>query len=178
MRNVMIDLETMSLSKTAAIISIGAVEFDLEEETLGKEFYQNVELSSCIKLGLTREIDTLNWWAKPENKEARDSLTKNAMDIEIAIPMFLEYCAGDIIPWSNGATFDIVILEHAIKTCRHKVPWKYYNESCMRTFKRLYPSVIVAKEGLKHNALSDAKNQARLLMRILNSLKLSQETTR
>lgn len=171
-KNVMIDLETMSVEKNAAILSIGAVEFDIEMKTLGQEFEQNITLSSCVWLGMHRSAATLNWWAMDENKTARDALTKDAVSIELAIARFCQWAAPEIIPWSNGATFDIVILENAIKLCNRIVPWKFYNESCYRTFKRLYPEIVVARQGIRHNALHDAKHQARHLLAILSELHL------
>lgn len=174
-KNVMIDLETMSTAKTAAILSIGAVEFEIEGEVVLSEFLQNVELSSCIHLGMHTMQDTLDWWAKDSQKEARDSLTKDAVEIDKALVKFLDWIADaeGIIPWANGATFDLPIFENAFKLCRRPIPWKFYNESCYRTLKRLYPGVLVARTGMKHNALDDARYQAQHLMRILNSLKLS-----
>ena len=174
LKNVMIDLETMSVAKNAAIISIGAVEFDIEKKTLGEEFSQNITLSSCVWLGMDRSAATLNWWAMDENKAARDALTKDAISIELAIARFCQWAAPEIIPWSNGATFDIVILENAIKLCNRIVPWKYYNESCYRTFKRLYPEIVIPRQGIKHNALHDAKHQARHLLAILGELRLAE----
>lgn len=174
-KNCMIDLETMSTAKTAAILSIGAVEFEVEGEIILSEFCQNVELSSCIHLGMHAMQDTLDWWSKDSQKEARDSLTKDAIAIDAALVKFLDWIgdAEGIIPWANGATFDLPILENAFKVCRRPIPWKYYNESCYRTMKRLYPGVLVSREGMKHNALDDARYQAKHLMRIVNCLKLS-----
>lgn len=170
----MIDLETMSIEPNACILSIGAVEFDIEEEKLLGEFYQNVTLSSCAKLGMHKSQSTLDWWAKDENKEARDSLTSMALDIEVAIPLFLKWSGDEIIPWANGASFDFPILKNAIQVCGHRAPWKYNHESDYRTFKRLYPTVLrPTLTGVKHNALADAKFQASHLMRILKSLNLA-----
>jgi hypothetical protein len=174
LKNVMIDLETMSIEKNAAILSIGAVEFDIETKRLGEEFYQNITLSSCVWLGMHRSAATLNWWALDENKAARDTLTKDAVSIELATARFCQWCSGEIIPWSNGATFDIVILENAIKLCNRIVPWRFFNESCYRTFKRMYPEIVIPRQGIKHNALHDAKHQARHLLAILSELHLKE----
>lgn len=182
--NVMIDLETVSLDKTAAIVSIGAVMFDPTTKQLGPEFYQNVELSSCVEFGLHVSQATIDWWAKPENREARDKLTTDAVPLDVAIDRFIEWCGNgvladpEIIPWSNGAPFDIVILEHAIDTVGRTVPWKFYNESCYRTLKRLFPEIKVARISLKHDALEDAKHQATHCMEILNHIRLHPENLR
>lgn len=49
MRRIMLYLETMDTAPTAAIIAIGAVEFD--EHTLGREFYRVVDLQSSMDAG-------------------------------------------------------------------------------------------------------------------------------
>lgn len=173
--NVMIDLETMSTEPTASILSIGAVKFDIEEEKITGTFYQNVELSSCLQLGMHRMQSTLDWWTQDNHKEARDALTKEAVPIWEACNRFVAWSGDDIIPWSNGATFDIPILKHALHLCRLKEPWHFRNESCFRTLKRLFPTVLVASVGMKHNALDDATYQATRLMRILKCLKLAED---
>lgn len=179
MNNVMIDLETMSIEPTAAILSIGAVSFDIEERAVTGKFYQNVTLSSCVLLGLHRSQSTLEWWSKDENKTARDQLTKDAIDIKDALVRFIAWCGDDVIPWSNGAVFDIPIIKHAMHSCTLREPWKFYNESCYRTLKRLYPQVLPpSRSGLiKHNALDDAIFQATHLMSILAAIKVSEEVT-
>jgi DNA polymerase III epsilon subunit-like protein len=176
MLNIMIDLETMSTEVNAAILSIGAVEMNFETKELGREFYVNVVLSSCLKLGMHRSQSTLEWWSKDENKAARDMLTKDAVSIESAVSSFNAWCAelaepDNLAPWSNGAGFDIPILANAIRICGKQVPWKFYNESCFRTLKRLFYSVRVPRANtMKHHALEDAKNQARHLLAIMSLL--------
>jgi len=49
MLDVMLDLETMGNGSSAAIIAIGAVEFDMVEGTLGNEFYSVVDLDSSVQ---------------------------------------------------------------------------------------------------------------------------------
>jgi hypothetical protein len=175
MKNIMIDLETMSTEPNAAILSIGAVEMNFETRELGEEFYQNVVLSSCLRMGMHRSQSTLDWWAKDENKAARDSLAKDAVHIDLALQAFISWCnllakPEELVPWSNGAGFDIPIIESAIKTCGKQIPWPFYNQSCFRTLKRLFFSVQVPRQGMKHNALDDAKHQARHLLAITESM--------
>jgi exodeoxyribonuclease VIII len=175
----MIDLETVSVKDNAAIISIGAVEFDIEEQRLLEEYYQNVELSSCLRLGLNREQGSIDWWAKDENKAARNELTRDAIHIRDALIKFTNWCGDEnnVAPWSNGATFDLVIMKQAYIACSMRHPWKHFNESCYRTFKRMYPKVTRPTQTMKHHALEDAKYQARHLMTILNAITMKEETT-
>lgn len=172
MKNVMIDLETMSLKPDAAILSIGAVVFDTFTGQIVAEFEQNVQLSSCKELGLRVDESTEAWWAKQE-RDLRDALTRDAIPINAALARLRYWILdgvidhNEIIPWSNGAGFDIPILENAFAACGIAAPWMFYNISCYRTLKRLYRSIRIEFEGTKHNALHDARHQARHLMEVL-----------
>lgn len=178
MKNVMIDIETMSTEPDAAILSIGACVFDVDEYKITTEFYQNIDLTSCVHLGLRTETKTYEWWSKDENKQAWESLKSNKVDIMVGMRRFAEWCRmlnEDVVPWSNPSTFDIVILENAFGECQIPKPWKFYNVSCYRTFRRLFPTILTPRVGmLKHNALYDARYQAMHLMNVLRSIKLEE----
>jgi len=49
--DVMLDLETMGRKSNSALVSIGAVEFNLETGETGKEFYEVIDLQSCLDVG-------------------------------------------------------------------------------------------------------------------------------
>jgi hypothetical protein len=182
MKNVMIDLETMSTKPNAAILSIGAVVMNLDCLLIEDQFYQNIELSSCVEAGLHESVATRDWWAKPENREARDTLTKNAVSLRYGLEAFqnwvfkdssddcYEWHVNSIRPWGNGASFDLVILESAYEAVGFQAPWKFYNHMCFRTMKNQYPLVPKPpRSGLKHNALDDAVTQAHHLFAILRA---------
>lgn len=178
MKNVMIDIETMSIRHDAAILSIGACVFDVDECKITDEFYQNIDLTSCIQLGLKTDRSTFAWWSKQENKQAWDSLKKNTTSIQRAISGFNEWCISlkeEVAPWSNPSTFDIVILQNAFNECYTAYPWKFYNISCYRTLRRLFPSILTPRVGmLRHNALYDARYQAMHIMNVLRALKIEE----
>lgn len=177
MKNVMIDLETMSTEPTAAIVSIGAVSFDVESETILDKFYQNVSLESCIYRGMHRSQSTMDWWDRPELKQAKEAIQKDTVDISTALVMFSDWCGphDELIPWGNPSTFDIVILENGYKACDFKKPWHFYNISCYRTLRRLFPTVMTprAASAVRHHALDDAEYQARHVMRVLRAIKMA-----
>lgn len=172
MKNIMIDLETMSLKPNAAIISIGAVAFEPMTRSIIAEFKQNVTLGSCAEFGLHISDDTQAWWAK-QDRDLRDALTVDAVPLPEALTKLKAFVLdglmdkGDVIPWSNGAGFDIPILEHAYHACGMTVPWLYFNISCYRTLKRIYKSIRIEFNGKKHDALDDARHQAVQLMEIM-----------
>lgn len=51
MQDVMLDLETMGTDANAAIIAIGAVEFDIQNGEIGERFYAVIDLESAVAGG-------------------------------------------------------------------------------------------------------------------------------
>jgi len=169
MTDVMLDLETMGRDHDAAIIAIGAVQFDLKEKTLGSEFYIVVDLASAMAAGGTISADTVLWWMQ-QSDEARAEFNRPGKVIDYALRMFSGWVAGlgpfDGI-WGNGATFDNVILRTAFNRLDIPAPWNFRQDRCFRTVKAISPPACLHSEGTEHKALDDAKWQARYLMEVL-----------
>ncbi len=168
MKHISIDLETMGVTPEAAIIAIGAVEFEFGEGMfyLGREFYVNVDLQSCIDAGLKVDASTVMWWLK-QSDEARAALISTAgpvIPLYNALNMlsaFFYGCTAELI-WARGQDFDIGILRTAYARMKLKHPWGYNNARDSRT---LYEAVgfdqsTVPPVGTAHNALDDAKWEA------------------
>ena len=134
MKNVMIDLETLDIICSARIISIGAVEFDLESKQLGREFFMLVDHTSQIRR--TTSEDTLKWW-DGQSEAAKKQLTGYILLSE-ALMEFRDWLPEDCIVWGNGSSFDIGILEHAYTEFSMLYPWKYNAIRDVRTINHLY----------------------------------------
>lgn len=175
MDNIMVDLETLDNGPTSAILSIGAVAFN--EIGPGDEFYTVVKVKSCTDVGLTLNADTVMWWMQ-QSDAARAAFNNNeAMHLREALRRFEQFitsATGDprkAKVWGNGATFDNVILANAYRASGLDRPWKYSNDRCYRTLKNLYPWVKGPASGaVKHNALEDARWQARHASSILAAM--------
>lgn len=181
--DVMVDLETLSTAPTAAILSIGAVAFELtgdgpirrispsgvELESRRYEFYANVMLDSR-----NSKVDdgTLRWWlGQSEAARARLS-TPEPLWPSVAIADFENWLerlgVGDEFRiWGHGANFDIPILEHAFG---RRVPWRYNAARDTRTLFHIAgaPWDDWFKEmahGEEHDALADAHLQVRMVQR-------------
>lgn len=168
---VMLDLETMSTSSAAAIVSIGAVKFDPRGDigTMQGSFYCTVELATCIDAGLHVSGSTIEWWLQQEN-EARAALRgEPRYSIEKALGEFWIWFGSESLPtWGNGADFDCVILHNAYEKLHGMAPFKFYHHRCFRTMKALFPNVPYVKPTLAHHALSDAEAQAMHLQKLFN----------
>jgi len=170
MSNVMIDLETLGSGNKAAIISIGAVEFDPETKRLGRTFYMTVNAQSSVELGLEIDADTVMWWMQQDVK-AKEAFKEKGEPIRAALEEFADWYPDERTPlWGNGATFDNVILTNAYRLAGIKQPWRYSADRCYRTLKNLRPDIEYARIGVHHNALDDAIYQAQHAIKLLNSL--------
>lgn len=176
MKDIMIDIETMGKGSNAAILSIGAVIFDTDKGSLGDSFYVNVDIASCLYYKLQIDQDTKEWWDK-QSQEAKDAL-KDPTPIPLpdALIMLNDFMKNGIYRvWGNGVAFDNVILRNAFKAVNLKCPWDYWNDMCFRTLKKLFHvKTDIQIEGVKHNALYDAKYQALVLIEIFKSNKIKE----
>lgn len=163
----MIDLETMDTAPTAAIVSVGAVKFN--NETILDEFYAIIDLQSCIDEGLTMSASTVQWWLNQSNRT--DTFDDNKSDLLAPVlKAFANWIGPNAIVWGNGVDFDNVILRNAYNACGLPLPWLYYNNMCYRTVKNLAPNIKITRYGNHHNALDDARDQARHLINLASHL--------
>jgi len=59
--HIMLDLETFGTDNDSVICSIGAVEFDIVTGKRGMEFYQKIDIQSCLDAGLKVSGQTILW---------------------------------------------------------------------------------------------------------------------
>ena len=173
-RDIMVDLETLGTTASAVILSIGAVKFNLESSDMDLEegFYASVSIESNLDYSRRIQEDTLLWWFK-QPAEAQAVMNEAKIALPQALVDLSDWIGtGDYKVWSNGADFDLPMLAHAYSQVQVEVPWKFWNSRCHRTWKSL-PGAANAKfesTGIKHNALSDAVNQARQAQAIYQAL--------
>lgn len=172
--DLMIDIETMGNTPGAAILSTGAV--FIKDGKLAEEFYQHIDLQSCLENGLKMDGGTVQWWMK-QSDEARESITRETGDNIIAVlANFYGWVTqnvqgAEVQVWGNAATFDVVLMEEAFRRVGYDIPWKFWGHRCYRTLKNLFPGVPKPDFiGIKHHALDDAKFQALHLINILEHI--------
>lgn len=182
MNHLMIDLETMGKKTNAPIVSIGAVFFNPQNGDIGKEFYTAVNLESAMKQGAVPDGDTILWWLK-QSSEARSAIcVDNAMLISLALSELTHFINRHsdnpkyMKVWGNGATFDNIILRGAYERSSLPCPWEYFNDHDVRTIVTLGrtigfdPKKAMPFEGDAHNALADARHQAKYVSAIWQRL--------
>lgn len=172
MKHVMIDFETLATSPNAAVIQIGGVYFDPENNTLGEQFKTNVNWNS-----LTGELDpnTIKWWLG-QSDAARASIldTENTkvMDETRAFREFNDFLMRARSIWSH-ATFDFVILTNTLKRLGIKPSFSYKAGKDIRTLTHLanLPKQGGKREGVHHDALDDCKFQVQYCVECIKTLK-------
>ena len=170
MRHIMIDLETLATTADAVIVSLGAVKFD-QKKIDDNAFYTPISLESNLLAGRKISESTLAWWMK-QSDDARKVFGEANVPLESALDELKDWIGrGEYNIWSNGASFDIPILEHAYAQFGVEPPWKFWNSRCYRTLKSMAKARTVTFEApkLAHNALSDAYAQAQHLQLIWNT---------
>ena len=172
--HLMLDLETMGNKSNAAIVSIGAVEFDINTGEIGKKFYERVDLQSALDVGLKIDASTLLWWLQ-QNEKARNELCKSGLNISIALLRLEKFMKslGNFFIWGRGVRFDIGLIENAyVAVGSHEMPWNFRNERDVRTLEALAPEIKknCIFTGVEHNPIDDSVYQIKYCTAIWKKL--------
>lgn len=171
--HLMLDLETMGNESNSAIISIGAIEFNMETGETGKEFFENIDLQSNIYAGLQMSPSTILWWME-QSKEVRNTfLLSDKKSLDIVLQLFTRFCNHIYEVWAKSPRFDCGILKDAYSKYYKHIPWDFRKERCVRTLEALRPDIKeqVVFKGTLHNPIDDCKYQIEYCSKIWNSLK-------
>lgn len=173
MNDLMIDLETLGTTPDAAIVSIGAVWFDPRSDELGDEFYRVLELEQRRRI----DPNTVRWWMDQSSDARRVFTTMNREPLASALSAletFIFSNPDDPRVWSQGASFDVVLLEDAYRQFEMTPPWKFWD---IRDTRTVYDLAGNDERGaaVAHHALEDAKAQARRVQRCYAALGISRK---
>lgn len=179
--HLMIDLETMGKNPDAPIISIGAIFFDPQTGDMGPEFSNTIDLETA---GGVIDRDTIKWWLK-QSREAQSAIMTDEIPLDDALLQLREFIdenSGEFFVqvWGNGANFDNTILRRSYERQGIPCPWRYYNDRDVRTIVELGKAIdfdartAIPFEGERHNALDDARYQAKYVSAIWQKLIPSQ----
>lgn len=172
-KHLMLDIETMGNGSYSSIMSIGALEFDIVTGKTGKEFYTNVDLQSCIDIGLGMSASTILWWMEQTEQARKDLVGGVKLPVKEALESFSLFCNMDYEIWGNSPRFDCGILQNAYDKLGIPIPWNFRKERCVRTLVSFNPEIKdkYPTTHTSHNALSDCYYQVGYCSEIWNSLK-------
>ena len=174
--HIMLDIETLSTAKNAAILQIAMqqfcpktgelfdsinVKFDAEEVFNDNRFDKSYST-------------TIDFWHKKMNETVRNQVWYEDERLSLQQGLQKIYDFVKSIPqakiWGNGPAFDLAIVANALSTFNFQIPWAYYNERCVRTITNIdreYSKSIPFEEGEKHDALNDCKHQIKVISSII-----------
>lgn len=164
-KHVMIDIETLGIKPTSAVIQMGFVAFHHEncETKIDYEVQFNIEPKYWLEKNRTVDSETIAWWFK-QSDEARTNLFGEGRSM-IEVLAQTNILMGGYLNnensciWSKGG-FDIVILENLFESYGFDCPWKYWQTRDLRTLLAL-TNVDFKREknNIAHNALDDVRFQ-------------------
>ncbi len=178
--HLMIDLETMGTNTNAPIVVIGAVFFDPQTGEIGPVFYIVISLTDAMNTGAVPDGGTIKWWLK-QSSEARAAILTGQVKLKDSLSRFREFIneysdEKFVQVWGNGATFDNAILRTSYERLDIPCPWRYHNDRDVRTIVELGKTIgfdartTIPFEGVPHNALDDARHQAKYVSAIWQKL--------
>lgn len=177
MKRVMLDIETLSTDKHAAVLSIGAAVFDPINGVTRTDGW-------AMRMGdLTGHINpaTVQWWMKQEEVVREFSFKGEFRPSEVAIQL-RDVLANTDELWASDPDFDCVILQHWWERTLvvSGIPWpvsfrKY--RSC-RTMSMIAKAKGIDTSGAwlhdtAHNPVEDAAGQARAVIAVLKALEIA-----
>ena len=159
MLDITIDLETCSLCPTAAVMSIGAVAWRRDDDTLpfyhledgmqdpASVFSCHIDLRSMFINRFTFDDKTAAWW-ETKTDEAKDSLLSSdsyelpCRPIDTAVKDLFEWIEDfkkeqgeqDVCLWAQGSDFDIAVLRNICYKFGIDSPLPYTSTRDHRTF--------------------------------------------
>lgn len=176
--HIAIDLETMDVSSTSIITSLGATAFHLDNDKTF-EFHVRINWDDALKRypgKFSVGGNTVRWWCE-QSPEAQKEI-QGTMKIEDALDAFSKWWfeVGDhkTFIWGDGLDFDVVILAHAYAVTGRKAPWPYWAKGDARTLvllgrqNGLDPKKTVPFKGTRHNSLDDARHVSIAIKQLLN----------
>lgn len=182
--HLMIDLETMGTNTSAPIVAIGAVFFNPQTGEIGPVFYIVISLVDAMNTGAVPDGGTIEWWLT-QSSEARSAILTDQTKLKDGLLLFREFINEHsdekfVQVWGNGVAFDNAILRTSYERLSIPCPWHYCNDRDVRTIVELGKAMdfdvrtAIPFEGERHNALDDARHQAKYVSAIWQKLIPSQ----
>ena len=163
----MIDLETLNTRPDSVILTIGAVKFNSHDTGIIDRFYMKPDVDEQLDLGRSVDESTIEWWSK-QNQEAREEAfsVSGRTSYKDSIASLAKFCWNSSRVWSNGASFDIVLVEHAMSQLEIVFPWRHWEIRDTRTLWDVTGVKLTDNGNVTlHKADVDAEKQALAVQR-------------
>ena len=166
MADIMIDIESLDTKPDCVILTIGAVLFDPK----GSGILDKIELRPTIEdqtetYNRTINEDTLRWWSTQSEAAQEEAMGDEGREsFADVMTKLYKFCWNHNNVWSNGAAFDVVVMEHAWGQLGQIPPWPFWKVRDTRTIYEV--TGVSLKDGnyaTTHKAVEDAERQAIIL---------------
>lgn len=165
MKHAMLDFETLDITPSAVVMSVGLVTFDPfgndTVETLrsnpNNNLYLNLKFQDQIRAGRTISESTLRWWFGEDLGDARKALSKDP----VSTPEALQYIDNFFLKhdvkytWGNGSDFDNAILDDLFRSFDRITRISYKNKRCARTIFGMSKKSYKPTGFVEHDAIED-----------------------
>lgn len=187
-KHLMVDIETLGTQPGCAVVAIGAVWFDPEDNgwrARHRGYYAEVLLEDALKHG-TADSSTLKFWMG-QSEDARKFLTNDEGKIPLkqaleGLDAFIHHQSQhaqrrDVYVWGNCNKFDLGNLEAMYDAVGWAYPWNYGRGQNVRTVVWLAQQFFgMDRPGMKlgrtaHNALDDAIHQAEYVTEMVRKIR-------
>ena len=172
--DLMLDIETLGTGPGCVILSVAAVPFFKSSDNpdqYRQVFQKNVDIESCLELGLTIDPATLHWWVQKAElfrKLQQDTFALRGVLERLRVFIYTQ-CTDEVRVWGKGPSFDQAILRHAFALYKLPLPWKYSRERDVRTYLCGYEGLLkkhLPFEGTAHDPGDDAMHQIRSIHKV------------
>lgn len=167
----MIDLEGLATGPDTCILTIAAQAFDpFGHGHYEQSYYARVTLESQPDRAIDQS--TIDWWAtQPAVVRDEAFAEEGRVPLDQALDELGKLIWHSKLIWAQGPTYDMNILEHAYKSYKKPLPWKYYMVRDSRTVFSLWPDQPIPPTS--HHALEDCRRQIGMLQRTLQHLNVT-----
>ena len=169
MIHAMIDLETLSTTPDAVILTVGGVKFNPHNNVEPNQpMYFRVDVDEQTKIDRHVMQETLDWWSKQAEDVREEALgDNNRIRLDQMIKTINKFV--DVF-WCQGPLFDYAILQNFYAQMQVPVPWNFWQIRDSRTLGSLVPRDPNEKRTGLHNALEDCYFQAKKVQRVYKQL--------
>lgn len=172
MHNIMVDCETLGVGKRCVLLDIALVRFDINTGELGEVLHVCIDRKTQQDAGRLTDQSTIDWWEKQSDdaKEIFNVIEQEGMSWSEAMNAVHHFICKvrNATLWSNGANFDIAILEEAYHMAGKRQPWQMWKTRCVRTLHDIVKELTgmkwkdnVPPPAVAHNSVEDCKYQIR-----------------
>ena len=182
--NVMVDIETLSLQPSAAVLAVAAVAFNMENGTIGEHFFATLDVVPQLLKGRSMEETTVYFWHNLPEKD-KEWLTEKDKELSPDNALwgllgFLQRVGegASLQLWAQGSDFDFPILRSLSLTMLKTDIFQYFDfhnirdvRSAVWAFSYCPDDTLdwsqcrhkFGKDSQKHHPLNDCMNSIQLL---------------